>query len=78
MELSGGLPAGAKVGDVIAARDTGSLTAIYLLTGDHRWKQTAGFAALGLGACLIGLLVLQPWSWLRRWQSQKALATEAE
>ncbi|MEU8821884.1 hypothetical protein [Actinoplanes sp. NPDC048796] len=71
MELAGGLPDGAKAGDVITARDTGSATEIYQLTDDSTWKQTAGFAALGLGACLIGLLVLQPWSWLRRWQGRE-------
>ncbi|XVV12952.1 hypothetical protein ACQP2X_00935 [Actinoplanes sp. CA-131856] len=70
MELSGGLPDGARTGDVIAARDTGSQTAIYPLTGDQSWKQAAAFAALGLTACLAGLLTLRPWSRLPSHQKQ--------
>ncbi|XVU25653.1 hypothetical protein ACQPZJ_00925 [Actinoplanes sp. CA-054009] len=78
MEFSGGLPPGAQTGDLIAARDTGSQTQIYPRTSDQTWKQTAGFAALGLTACLLGLLVLRPWSWLRRWQRPKEAPADAD
>ncbi|WP_433292938.1 hypothetical protein ACQP2F_29350 [Actinoplanes sp. CA-030573] len=70
MELAGGLPAGASAGDTVGARDTGSPTAIYLLTDRSTWKSSAGFAALGLGAGLAGLLALEPWSWRRRWRAR--------
>ncbi|GAA1791861.1 hypothetical protein HC028_01300 [Planosporangium flavigriseum] len=62
MELDGGLPPGAKVGDTLEARDTGSLAQIYPLKAAPSWKGSAGFAAGGFGICLVCLLVLQPWS----------------
>lgn len=69
-ELAGGLPDGASAGDTVDARDTGSRTEIYPLTDRSTWKQSAGFAALGFGAGLIGLLALEPWSWRRRWRER--------
>lgn len=65
-ELAGGLPDGATIGDTVAARDTGSLTQIYPLTDRHGWKGSAGFAALGFGVCLVGLLAIDPWFWFRQ------------
>jgi hypothetical protein len=60
-ELAGGLPPGAQIGNTIPARDTGSFTVIYPLTGTPSWTTPAGFAAAGFGACLVGLLILRPW-----------------
>lgn len=65
-ELARGLPPGAQVGDTIPARDTGSRTEIYQVNDRRGWQSTAGFFAAFSAAFLLGMLMLQPWSWRDR------------
>jgi hypothetical protein len=66
MELAGGLPPGAQVGDTVPARDTGSLTAIYQGNDSQSWRLSAGFLAAFSAAFLVGTVLLQPWRWRTR------------
>jgi hypothetical protein len=66
VELAGGLPPGAQAGDTVAARDAGDPSAVYRADDRHTWQLTAVFFALFSGAFLVGLLVLQPWTWRSR------------
>lgn len=66
MELSGGLPPGAKIGDTLRARDTGSLAQIYQETVSKGWKTPAGLLAAFMGAFILGIILLEPWSWRGR------------
>lgn len=73
MELAGGLPPGARVGDTVPARDTGSLTQIYQANDSQGGRLPAGFLAAFSAAFLVGIVALQPWTWrdrLRRRRSQ--------
>jgi hypothetical protein len=72
MELAGGLPPGAQPGDTLRARDTGSWAQIYRETDTQSWRTSAGFLAAFSGAFLIGILVLQPWSWRGRLGHRRA------
>lgn len=65
-ELAGGLPPGAQVGDTVPARDTGSLTQIYQGDDHQGWQVPAGFLAAFSAAFLLGIALLQPWTWERR------------
>jgi hypothetical protein len=66
MDLNGGLPPGARVGDTVAARDAGSPAAVYPVEGSDAWRLTAGVFAGFSGAFVVGLVLLLPRSW-RRW-----------
>jgi hypothetical protein len=66
MELAGGLPPGAQVGDTVPARDTGSLTAIYQVNDSQSWRSSAGFFAGFFAAFLVGIVLLEPWRWRTR------------
>jgi hypothetical protein len=72
MELSGGLPAGAQVGDTLAARDTGSLAQIYQIDDSRSWRSSAGFFAAFFGGFVIGIALLQPWTWRDRLRQRRA------
>lgn len=72
MELAGGLPMGAEVGDMLPARDAGSLTAVYQVNDKNRWRSTAGLFAVFSAAFLLGIIVLQPWSWRARLRRRRA------
>lgn len=72
MDLAGGLPPGAQVGDTLAARDTGSLATIYPVDDRRTWRMTAGFLAGFSGAFLVGMVVLEPWSWRERLMRRRA------
>lgn len=63
MELAGGLPPGAKVGDTVRARDTGSFTQIYPVDDTSGWRLPAIVLTGFLAAFLMGLVVLKPWRW---------------
>ncbi|WP_433207088.1 hypothetical protein ACQP00_40700 [Dactylosporangium sp. CS-047395] len=71
-ELAEGLPPGSKVGDTVAARDTGSLTQIYRAGDTQAWKAPAGSLAAFASALVLGLLLLAPWSWRLRRQPRQA------
>lgn len=66
VELNGGLPAGAQVGDTIAARDAGDPNGVYRVDDHQTWQVSAviltGFSA----GFLVGLVLLQPWTWRER------------
>ncbi|MFC4148585.1 contact-dependent growth inhibition system immunity protein [Micromonospora mangrovi] len=53
----------------------GSFGQIYPLTDKDGWKNPAGIAAAGFGACLVGLLVLEPWSWFPRARPRRSTLT---
>lgn len=72
LELADGLPPGARVGDTIAALDTGSSAQAYRLGDRDAWRSPAGFLGIGLIPLTIGLLVLQPWSWRARFRRARA------
>ena len=72
LELSGGLPPGAKIGDTLSARDTGSPAQIYQANDTHGWKQPAGFLTGFVGAFVQGAVLLKPWSWWIRPRRQHA------
>jgi hypothetical protein len=72
LELAGGLPPGARVGDTVAARDTGSWAQAYRIGDRGVWRSPAGFLGLALIPLTIGLLVLQPWSWRARFRRARA------
>ncbi len=66
MELVGGLPPGAQVGDTVPARDTGDLTGIYQIDDSRSWRSSAGFLAGFFAVFLVGIVALQPWTWRDR------------
>lgn len=72
VELAEGLPPNAQVGDTVPARDTGSLTAVYKVDDRQGWRSSAGFFAAFSVALLLGILVLQPWSWRDRFKRARA------
>lgn len=76
MELDGGLPPGGVVGDSLRARDTGSLAQIYP-EGGQGWMLSAKFLAGSVTALTVGVALLRPWSWRRRWQQRQALRRSA-
>ncbi|MGI5184508.1 hypothetical protein ACQEVZ_50470 [Dactylosporangium sp. CA-152071] len=65
--LSGGLPPGAKVGDTLPARDTGSPTVIYPLAGAQSWKDDAMTLAISVAIFVLGLVLTRPWCWCWSW-----------
>ncbi|GAA3234085.1 hypothetical protein ACFO1B_23670 [Dactylosporangium siamense] len=74
MQLDGRLPQGATAGESIPARDTGGLAQIYPATGSPEWKPYAKILAGSAVAFLVGLALLRPWSWRRRWRQRRAAA----
>ena len=66
LQLAGGLPPGAQVGDTVAARDTGGLTQVYQAGDSRSWLLSARFFAGFCVAFLAGILLLQPWTWWNR------------
>jgi hypothetical protein len=72
LDLADGLPPGAQVGDTVAARDTGSLAAIYPIDDGTTWRTTAAFFAGFLGAFLVGIVALQPCRWRHRWRERRS------
>jgi hypothetical protein len=65
-ELSGGLPPGAQAGQILRARNTGSLAQVYREGDTQGWKTSALFVAGFLAAFLLGFLLLEPWRWRSR------------
>jgi hypothetical protein len=76
LELDGGLPPGAKIGDTVRARDAGSLAQIYQETDTQGWKTAAGFLAAFSGAFMLGTLVLEPWWWRARLRQRRARGSQ--
>ena len=72
MELDGGLPPGAKIGDTMRARDTGSLAQIYQEIDTQGWKNDAGFLAAFSGAFMLGIILLEPWWWRERLRQRRS------
>ena len=56
-QLSGGLPPGAEAGDGIPARDTGSRTAVFPLTGNQGWKDDAVVLAVFGAIFVLGIVL---------------------
>jgi len=77
-ELAGGLPPGAKVGDTVPARDTGSFTEIYQLSDRNAWHQDFGFVAAFISMTIAGILLLKPWSWWRWLRERRRPASELD
>jgi hypothetical protein len=68
VELSEGLPPGAHAGDTVVVRDVGNPNVVYQANDRDTWQLTAVFFAGFFAAFLIGLLLLQPWTWRSRLQ----------
>jgi hypothetical protein len=68
--LVGELPPGARVGDTVLARDTGNPTGVYPLNDSQSWRSEAGAFAAFFGVFLVGVVVLEPWSWRNRLRSR--------
>jgi hypothetical protein len=59
VELNGGLPPGAQVGDTVAALDAGDPNGVYRV-GDHQtWQFSAEFLAGSCAGVLVGVVLLQ-------------------
>jgi len=72
VELGGGLPPGAKVGDSVRARHASEWGPVYRESDSDAWK-TPGVILAGFSAAfLIGLALLEPWSWRARLRSRRA------
>jgi hypothetical protein len=61
MELNGGLPAGARIGDTVRARDTGGHSGVFREGDTGAWKNPAIFLAGFSGAFIVGVVLLVPW-----------------
>jgi hypothetical protein len=61
-----GLPSTAQVGDTVAAREVGDPKTVYRADDRDTWQLTALFFAGFSAVFLIGLLLLQPWTWRSR------------
>ena len=71
MELNGGLPPGAQLGDQIAARDAGDPNGVYRLDDHQTWRVSAVILAGFSAAFLVGLALLQPWTWRARLRQRR-------
>jgi hypothetical protein len=80
MELHGGLPRGAKIGDTLRARDAGSRTQIYPESGETvSWKPYALALAITSLVAIVSFVIVQPWSWItsaRRRRKQRAVGSK--
>lgn len=66
VELAGGLPPGAQVGDTVPARDVGYSNAVYQVNDHQTWQLSAVIFAAFCTAFLVGIVLLRPWTW-RSW-----------
>jgi hypothetical protein len=71
VELDGGLPPGAQVGDTIAARDAGDPNGVYRVDDHQTWRLSAVILAGFSAAFLVGLVLLQPWTWRERLRQRR-------
>ena len=71
MELNGGLRPGAQVGDTVAARDAGDPNGVYRLDDHQTWQLSAVVVAGFCAAFLVGLVLLQPWTWRDRLRQRR-------
>lgn len=67
MELSE-TPPDLTAGDTLRARYASSLTQVYREDDTSEWRNPALFLGISSGVCLVGLVMLEPWTWRRRFR----------